>query len=183
MWSDSPDPDDPIVVGATGPASLADIGGKASHIPGVSEVLEEDIAASEIRSRTVRFVEHHKGELPLVVLARVGRVWDLYKPAYNVSIGELEQRPRVWSWIALVIYAALLPLAAAGAFVLRRRRTAVAPLVAMPVMVTITAAAFWGDPRFRRPAEIAIVVLAAVAIDAFATRRPGRSPSADDRAQ
>ena len=46
----------------------------------------------------------------------------------------------------------------------------------MPVMVTITAAAFWGDPRFRRPAEIAIVVLAAVAIDAFLARRSARSP-------
>ena len=135
--------------------------------------IEEDVAASEIRSRTVRYVEHHKGELPLVVLARVGRVWDLYQPAYNVSIGELEQRPRAWSWIALAIYAALLPLAGAGVFVLRRRRTAVAPLVAMPVMVTFTAAVFWGDPRFRRPAEIAIVVLVAVAIDAFATRRRG----------
>lgn len=133
--------------------------------------IEEDVAASEIRSRTVRYVEHHKSRLPLVVLARVGRVWDVYRPADNVGIGELERRPRTWSWIALGIYAVLVPLAAAGVFVLRRRKVSVGPLLAMPVMVTGTAALFWGDPRFRRPAEIAIVVLAAVAIDAILRRR------------
>jgi hypothetical protein len=132
--------------------------------------IEEDVAASEIRSRTVHYVEHHKGQLPLVVAARIGRLWDVYKPGDNVTIGELERRPRVWSWIALAIFAALVPFAAAGAFILRRRRTAVGPLLAMPAMVTITAAVFWGDPRFRRPAEIAIVVLAAVAIDALLRR-------------
>jgi hypothetical protein len=119
----------------------------------------------------VRYVEHHKGEIPLVVMARIGRVWDLYHPGYNVSVGELERRPRAWSWFALACYAVMLPFAAAGAFVLRRRRVALAPLLALPVMVTGTAALFWGDPRFRRPAEIAIVVLAAVAIDALLARR------------
>jgi 4-amino-4-deoxy-L-arabinose transferase-like glycosyltransferase len=139
--------------------------------------IEEDIAASEIRTRTVHYVEHHKGQVPLVVLARVGRVWDVYKPGDNVGIGELERRPRAWSWIALGIYAVLVPLAAAGALILRRRRTPVAPLLAMPVMVTLTAALFWGDPRFRRPAEIAIVVLAAVAIDALLRRRTASEES------
>jgi hypothetical protein len=134
--------------------------------------IEEDVAASEIRSRTVRYVEHHKAQLPAVVLARVGRLWDVYKPADNVAIGELERRPPVWSWIALGLYGLLVPLAAAGALILRRRSVPVGPLLAMPVMVTCTAAVFWGDPRFRRPAEIAIVLLAAVAIDAIGRRRP-----------
>jgi 4-amino-4-deoxy-L-arabinose transferase-like glycosyltransferase len=139
--------------------------------------IEEDVAASEIRSRTVRYVEHHKGQLPAVVLARVGRLWDVYRPADNVAIGELERRPPVWSWIAFGMYAAFVPLAAAGAVILRRRREPVAPLLALAVLVTGTAAMFWGDPRFRRPAEIAIVVLAAVAIDTLGRRVPTSRPS------
>jgi 4-amino-4-deoxy-L-arabinose transferase-like glycosyltransferase len=133
--------------------------------------IEEDVAASEIRTRTLHYVEHHKAKFPLVAIARVGRVWDLYRPGYNVSIGELERRPRAWSWFALACYGVMVPFAAAGAFILRRRRVAVGSLLALPVMVTLTAALFWGDPRFRRPAEIAIVVLAAVAIDALVARR------------
>jgi len=132
--------------------------------------IEEDVAASEIRSRTVRYVEHHKGQVPAVVLARVGRLWDVFRPADNVAIGELERRPRVWSWIAFAVYWVLVPLAAAGALILRRRRTPVGPFLALVVLVTCTAAMFWGDPRFRRPAEIALVVLASVAIDAIGRR-------------
>jgi len=139
--------------------------------------IEEDVAASEIRSRTVRYVEHHKGQVPAVVLARIGRLWDVYRPADNVAIGELERRPRMWSWIALGVYAVLVPLAAAGALILRRRRTPVAPFLGLAVLVTCTAAMFWGDPRFRRPGEIAIVVLAAVAIDALGRCRMTSKPA------
>jgi len=77
----------------------------------------------------------------------------------------------VWSWIALAMYAALLPLAAAGVVVLRRRRAPLTPLLAMPVLVTATGMLFWGNPRFRRPAEVALVVLAAVAIEAISRSR------------
>ena len=105
-----------------------------------------------------------------MALARIGRTWDVFKPGDNVTLGVLQRRPRFWSWFALAMYAALVPTAIAGAFVLRRRGVPITPLAAMPVLVTVTAVLFWGDPRFRRPAEVAIVVLAAVAIDALATR-------------
>ena len=135
-----------------------------------SRPLEESVAASEIRSRTAHYVVHHLSRLPLVSLARVGRTWELFKPTDNVTLGELERRPRVWSWLALGMYAALMLLAGAGLRRLARRGTPIAPFVAMPVLVTVTAALFWGNPRFRRPVEIVIVVLAAVAIDALARR-------------
>jgi 4-amino-4-deoxy-L-arabinose transferase-like glycosyltransferase len=144
-----------------------------------SRPIEESVAAGEIRSRALHYVEHHKARLPLVALARVGRTWDVFKPADNVTLGELQRRPRAWSWIALALYAALAPAAVAGAIVLRRRRVPIAPFVAMPVLVTVTGALFWGNPRFRRPAEVVIVVLAAVAIDALCRRLGGvRAPGA-----
>ena len=92
-----------------------------------------------------------------------------------MTLGELERRPREWSWLALAMFAVLVPAAVAGAFVLRRRRVSIVPLLAMPVLVTVTAALFWGNPRFRRPAELAIIVLAAVAIELFMSRAlPGK---------
>ena len=132
--------------------------------------IEESVAASEIRSRVAHYVEHHKSRLALVAAARIGRTWDVFKPGDNVTLGVLQRRPREWSWLALAMYALLVPAAVAGVFVLKRRRAPVTSFVAMPILVTVTAALFWGNPRFRRPAEVAIVVLAAVSLDAALTR-------------
>ena len=67
------------------------------------------------------------------------------------------------------MYAVLVVLACVGGYLLRRD-PALFPLLAMPVLVTLTGVLFWGNPRFRRPAELVIVVLAAVAIDAVIAR-------------
>lgn len=135
----------------------------------LSRNLEESVAASEIRARTDHYVAGHLSRVPLVALARFGRTWDLFKQSSNVTLGELQRRPRVWSWIALAMYAVLVVLACVGGYLLRRD-PALFPLLAMPVLVTLTGVLFWGNPRFRRPAELVIVVLAAVAIDAVIAR-------------
>jgi len=132
--------------------------------------LEESVAASEVRSRAAHYVRDHLGRVPLVALARVGRTWDVFEPGDNVTLGELQRRPRAWSWIALAMYAALVALAVGGAYVLRREPSLLV-LLSMPVLVTLTGALFWGNPRFRRPAEIVLVVLAGVATDALLARR------------
>ena len=49
----------------------------------------------------------------------------------------------------------------------------ITPLVAQFVIVTVTAAAIYGLIRFRTPAEVSLVVLAAVAVDHWwATAEP-----------
>jgi hypothetical protein len=65
-----------------------------------------------------------------------------------------------------------------GAVILRRRRTSLLPLLALPVMVTVTAACAYGITRFRAPAEITIVVLAAVAVDHLYRQRSHSSKAA-----
>ena len=47
----------------------------------------------------------------------------------------------------------------------RRKRHSVLPFVAFAAVVTITAASFYGHPRFRTPVEVGAIVLAAVALD------------------
>jgi hypothetical protein len=69
------------------------------------------------------------------------------------------------------MYYALLPAAIFGAVVLRRRRVTLLPLVALCVTVSIGAALTYGFTRFRAAAEVAIVLLAAVAVDAVLRRR------------
>ena len=76
-----------------------------------------------------------------------------------------EGRERALSLIGTFVYYPLVVAAVAGAVVLIRRRTPLWPLAATFVMVTITAMVLYGLTRFRVPAEVAIVVLAAVLVD------------------
>ena len=64
--------------------------------------------------------------------------------------------------------------------ILRRRRVTLIPLLAVFAEVVVTAAFAFGDTRYRAPAEVAIVLLAAVAVDALWRRwrqrwRPART--------
>jgi hypothetical protein len=77
----------------------------------------------------------------------------------------------------------LSPLAVLGALRLRRRRVPITPLVAPVVIVTLVAAAFYGLVRFRAPAEVSIVVLAAVALDSLTARRAATARQGSQRMQ
>jgi uncharacterized membrane protein YfcA len=68
------------------------------------------------------------------------------------------------------------PFAIGGVVVLRRRKLPSWPLVAVLAYVTFAGMIFGGNPRYRVPGEIAIVVLAAVAIDALIGRRARGTP-------
>jgi len=131
------------------------------------------------RERALDFIGAHLGRVPIVIAARVGRIWSVYRPVQEAD--EQEGRPKVASIVGLAMFWALALLAAAGAITLRRRRTMLLPLLGPFVIVTIVAAVSYGIVRFRVPAEIPLVLLAAIAIDAvLASRRiptsiiPGR---------
>jgi hypothetical protein len=102
-----------------------------------------------------------------VVAARVGRVWDVYRPAQNRTYSILDGRTEGYATLGQWSYWVVLALAAPGAVVLWRRRPALlVPLGALIVLVTVTAAYAYGATRFRVPGEVALIVLAAVALEA-----------------
>lgn len=135
--------------------------------------LDESERDAWTRDATVDYVKDHLDHLPVVMVARVGRMWDLYEPGQNVELNwMIEGRGKRASEIGLAMYYPLVALAVGGVLVLRRRRQPVSPFVGMAVVVTVTAAITFGTTRYRAPLEAAIVVLAAVALDA-ALRRWG----------
>ena len=131
---------------------------------------EPSIAARLRRERALTYISEHFDRLPAVMAARVGRVWSAYRPAQSVELAEGEGKPSWATWSGFAMYWALVPLAVAGAWSLRRRRDLLFPLVSGIVLVTLSAAAFYGLVRFRVPAEISIVVLAGVTIADLLTR-------------
>jgi 4-amino-4-deoxy-L-arabinose transferase-like glycosyltransferase len=143
--------------------------------PGVltTDQLEDPSVVSErYRDQAFDYIADNVRRLPRVMVIRIGRTWNLYDPAQMVRFTEPEGREPSVSWAGLLIYYALLPLAVAGAVILRRGRRPVWPLLAAVVTVTVTSALFYGHVRFRTPAEVAIVVLAATALTAWLAPTP-----------
>jgi 4-amino-4-deoxy-L-arabinose transferase-like glycosyltransferase len=139
---------------------------------------EPSVLAERKRERALEYARDHLDRLPVVAAARVGRTWSVFRPFQMAEISEAEGKPK---WVSLTgwgAYWVLLPLAAWGTILLRRRGVALIPLVAPAVIVTVAVAAFYGRVRFRAPAEVSIVVLAAVTLDALLVARTSRKRGA-----
>jgi hypothetical protein len=137
------------------------------------------------RNQGIDYAKDHLGRLPVVVGARILRAWDLYSPSQAQFVAEVEGRPTWTSQLGLVMYYPILALAVCGVIVLRQRKRMLWILLAPPVLVTITCAIGFGLTRYRMPAEPSLLVLAAVAVDAFIRQRAAAAvrPSVASRRQ
>lgn len=138
--------------------------------------LDQSEEAVRHRREALDYIGDHAGRVPVVILARWGRIAGLYRTEQLIDLSAIEGQEK---WVAvsgLVSLWLLGALAVVGAIALRRRRTPVYPLLALPVVVLVAVALAYAPQRFRASAEPAIVVLAAVGIAAALPRvRPTRN--------
>jgi 4-amino-4-deoxy-L-arabinose transferase-like glycosyltransferase len=116
---------------------------------------------ARLRRDGVRYARDHVGRLPTVVAVRLARVWNVYDPL-QLPEGRSARAEK----LGVAMYFPLVALALAGALILRHRRRELWILAVPVVLVCVTALLTYGNQRFRAPAELTLVVLAAVAIDA-----------------
>ena len=114
----------------------------------------------------VRYAGDHLGRLPVVLAARVGRVWSLYDP-FQIPEGRSVRVQK----LGTIAFFLLLPFAAWGTLLLHRRGRHPWILMMPFAVVTVTALVTYGNVRFREPAELSLVILAAVALDELLRRR------------
>jgi 4-amino-4-deoxy-L-arabinose transferase-like glycosyltransferase len=130
--------------------------------------------SSLLREEALEYAGDNAERVPAVVAVRVLRVWDLWDTrdaaALESQIADRHLRAQQAAVLCLFV---LVPLAVGGAVALRRRGAPLRILLATPVLVTLTAALTYGSTRFRVAAEVAVVVLAAVAVVALIERRRG----------
>ena len=135
---------------------------------------DEADVSSELRSTGLDYAHDHSGRVPAVMGVRLLRTFDMWSPNRATRLEAAIGNRDVTAYRAgVALYFLLAPLAVAGALILRRRGEALAVLLAPLALVVIVALLGYGTPRFRVPAEIPIVVLAAVAIDAVVRARRG----------
>jgi hypothetical protein len=128
---------------------------------------EADVSA-QLRDTGARYARDHAGRLPAVAGVRLLRSFDLWAPgsATRLEAGIGDRDLSIYR-VGVAAYYLLLPLAIAGAVILRRRREPLGILLAPVVITAVVSVLGYGTPRFRVPAEITLVVLAAVAVAAI----------------
>jgi 4-amino-4-deoxy-L-arabinose transferase-like glycosyltransferase len=139
---------------------------------------DQSVVAAAYREQAFTYMREHPGRVPVVVLARIGRDWSVFRPGDMLSINEGEGRPSWVTGLGMVVYYPLLIGAVIGAVLLWRRRAWLWPLLVPGVVVTIGTLFAYGQTRFRVPAEPCIVVLAAVALAAIGRHTPN-DPAVD----
>ncbi len=136
------------------------------------KLLDESEYDQIFRTKALDYIMSHKDRVPVVVAARVGRIWYVYEPGHTAEVnGYFEDRGTGPVKVGMAIYYLLVVPAVYGAVVLWRRKITIVPLVAPFIVVTVTVAITFALDRYRLPADVAMVVLGAVGIDAFVARR------------
>jgi hypothetical protein len=126
------------------------------------------------RRQAIDFIKAHKSALPGELVARIGRVWGFYQPAQQLRLDTIETRELPASKAGLGMFYVLAALAIPGIVLLRRRGSPLSPLLGPVVVVTLSAAIFYGTTRFRAAAEPSLVLLATVTVSTLAARLQGR---------
>ena len=125
------------------------------------------------RRHAISYATSHWHRWPVVAVMRELWLWSLWRPGWTVFMSGIYIGRAQWiAWSQIVAFWLLTPLALYGFFVARRRRVPVAPLVTMVVFTAVLGLLVVGHLRYRIPAEIAWVLLGAIAVDRLAFGAP-----------
>ena len=146
----------------------------------------EAVVSERLQRRGLRYARRHVDRVPVVMATRLGRTWDLYRPNQQAHLSRFwEGRNFRWQEAGVAAGYLLLLLAVVGVVMLRRRGEPVLILLSPILMVSLSSMLFYGFTRFRAPADVALPVLAAVALtragegarERLRRRRSGRPPA------
>jgi hypothetical protein len=139
---------------------------------------ESDVAKS-FREDGLHYLGKHLGRFPVVVAARIGRMWGVYDPIQTLRFDSFEQgrSPNTVTRIALAQFYALFVLSIIGLVMLRRRKIIIYPLIGLAAVCTFAAMIAFGGTRYRVPAEVGLVIAGSIPITALLERwLPTRAP-------
>jgi 4-amino-4-deoxy-L-arabinose transferase-like glycosyltransferase len=141
---------------------------------------DRSVQSAQAQAYALHYIHTHIGRFWRVELARVGRAFGAFHPLYQIDLDYyVETRPYHWALVGLGMYYALFALSLAGTVVLRRRHVPVFPLWALGLDVVATVLVSFGNTRYRTSFEVALVLLAAVQLDAMWSRLRRAGPPAD----
>jgi 4-amino-4-deoxy-L-arabinose transferase-like glycosyltransferase len=140
-------------------------------VMGASGANEAEIAR-RLRARGLDYASDHAERLPLVLAARALRPWGLFNPESEVALKTYgEGRSEAANWWGLGACWVLMALTPLGLVALRGTGRPVFPLLAPFALVLVVSLTAYGILRFRAAADVSLIVLGAVALDALVPAR------------
>ena len=141
---------------------------RCGYDPALATETEQD---DEHLSRALSYMRDNADRVPIVAVARQGRMWALFRPFQTSALEqEFGTGPLGVHHAGVVFYWALVPLVLAGGVHLRRSGVTLLPMVPFFLVAIAAAALAFGTYRYRAPAEVPIAILAASGIEWSWTR-------------
>jgi Dolichyl-phosphate-mannose-protein mannosyltransferase len=171
----------PVGVDAATPAGRAAV--KRAARTQLAGEGDESVREADARRHSLDYIRAHEGRLPVVVLARVGRLWGVFRPWQTATFdATIEGRGFLPARLALGGYWLLAVASVPALVLLHRRKQTIAPFVALAVIVTLSAALSFGIQRYRAPFDVVMPALAAVSLEALWIRRSYHSGERSEQA-
>jgi hypothetical protein len=126
--------------------------------------------AQELDTRWRQYVSENKLQAVKVVGFRLLRAFGIYKPRVQFELDKLEGRDYPVIYGAWGLYYLLIPLSLLGASLLWRRRKIALIVLAPFATAALTIAITFGNTRYRLGADVSMIVLSALSINAVALK-------------
>ena len=127
---------------------------------------------SRISARlALRNVRESLHRIPIVVLARLGRLIAIFRPSQTVALTAQWMLTPTWPiWIWVTSCWLLIVLALVGVRNVDRTNRALLPLLGPSIIAVVVAALTYGDLRYHTLADLGVIVLAAVGFESLIGR-------------
>jgi hypothetical protein len=139
-----------------------------------------DASVGDVRARkqATDYMRAHKGRLPVVVAARVGRLWHLYRIGQGITLdSSYERRGRTAAVMGVGATYVAVALAAVGVWARRRHLLSLVLIGSVVMSATLSAALTFGITRYRIAADVGLALFAGIGADWLIGRF--RQPGAD----
>lgn len=150
----------------------------ASYKRAVKQTTDEAKQSQLMRADAMGYLHQHWGRLVVVMPMREAWLLGLRSPSWVVEQSTYIGQPRWATWSQAVSFWFILALTAVGAIAAKRRRITTWPLWMSVASMLLVAAAFVGHWRYRVSAEVALLVLAAIGLNALTVAWRQRDPQA-----
>ena len=142
----------------------------------LKEGRDQSVTFARARTIGLRYARDHLDRLPAVAFARLGRTFGFFNARQQVGFDYyLERRERPISYAGFAVWWLSVGFGIHGLVVLHRRKVSTVPILAPVAAVAIAVVVTYGNTRLRIPADVSVLIAAAVSVGALLDRARNRS--------